>query len=114
MKKKDFNRARDAVFRILQERDMPAYPDSARDAGVEYTDYLTGAGAHAKGFNFATDPKTGKNYVYTPERNRQCSIGYHEECTDPSGETCGCPCHQLVALLQAVASGGPIPGAEDE
>lgn len=31
-------------------------------------------------------------------RNRQCSIGYHEECSDRSGINhngdCGCPCHQ--------------------
>lgn len=88
------------LFAILRQRDMPAYPDSARDAGVGYTDYLTGAGAKERGVNFATDPKTGKNYVYTPSRNRQCSIGYHEECSDPDGESCGCPCHQLLKLLE--------------
>lgn len=31
-------------------------------------------------------------------RNRQCSIGWHEECSDRSGanwrEECACPCHQ--------------------
>lgn len=31
-------------------------------------------------------------------RNRQCSIGYHEECSDRSGINhngdCDCPCHQ--------------------
>ncbi|UYL87469.1 hypothetical protein SEA_PUREGLOBE5_106 [Arthrobacter phage Pureglobe5] len=25
--------------------------------------------------------------------NRQCSIGWHEECSDPAGETCMCLCH---------------------
>lgn len=84
------------VHAILRERDMPLYPDAAKAAGVGYTDFLTGAHSH----NFATDPKTGKNYVYTPSRNRQCSIGYHEECSDPEGESCGCPCHQLVKLLE--------------
>lgn len=24
---------------------------------------------------------------------RQCSIGYHEECSDPEGERCKCVCH---------------------
>ena len=31
-------------------------------------------------------------------RNRQCSIGWHEECSDGSGINhngdCACPCHQ--------------------
>jgi hypothetical protein len=27
--------------------------------------------------------------------NRQCSIGYHEECSDPYGESCMCTCHAL-------------------
>jgi hypothetical protein len=27
--------------------------------------------------------------------NRQCSIGYHEECSDPYGESCMCSCHAL-------------------
>lgn len=26
-------------------------------------------------------------------RYRQCSIGWHEECSDPSGDECLCPCH---------------------
>jgi hypothetical protein len=25
--------------------------------------------------------------------NRQCSIGWHGECSDRSGETCNCMCH---------------------
>lgn len=99
----NLQKAKLKLFKILRERDLPAYPDSARDAGVEYTDYLTGAGAHSTGVNFATDPKTGKNYVYTPNRNRQCSIGWHEECSDPDGASCGCPCHHLVKLLESVA-----------
>ena len=24
---------------------------------------------------------------------RQCSIGYHEECSDPDGDECTCTCH---------------------
>ena len=29
--------------------------------------------------------------------NRQCSIGWHEECSDPDGEDCRCPCHMASA-----------------
>jgi hypothetical protein len=33
--------------------------------------------------------------------NRQCSIGYHMECSDPQGEECECPCHQQIAPAPA-------------
>ena len=56
----------------------PALKGESNDA---YTDRLTGA-----------DQK--KNRPYNHRRNRQCSIGYHDECTDPAGETCECPCHE--------------------
>lgn len=26
---------------------------------------------------------------------RQCSIGYHDECSDQYGESCNCSCHAL-------------------
>ena len=96
------------LHQILADRGMPAYPDAAAASGICYTDYLTGAGAKAKGVKFSSDPETGKEYVYTPHRNRQCSIGYHGECTDPDGERRGCPCHQVVKLLREVlaADGG--------
>lgn len=87
------------LHEILAERDMPLYPDAAEKAGVCYTDFLTGAHSH----KFATDPKSGENYIYTPRRNRQCSIGYHAECTDPDGETCGCPCHPIARLIEKAA-----------
>lgn len=64
--------------------EMPEEPDD-RPAGYEYTDYCTGADGTRK-------------QPYPKARNRQCSIGYHEECSDPSGEKCGCPCH--VALVK--------------
>lgn len=83
------------MFLVLQERDMPAYPIAAKQAGVGYTDYLTGA--HTSGpFNVGPE----KDYVYTPDRNRQCSIGYHAECTDPAGEKCGCVCHQIAEIIR--------------
>jgi hypothetical protein len=25
---------------------------------------------------------------------RQCSLGYHEECSDPNGDECTCGCHR--------------------
>lgn len=48
----------------------------------EYTNRLTGA------------DRSGRR-PYDHSRNRQCSIGYHEECSDRhnNGE-CGCPCHE--------------------
>jgi hypothetical protein len=53
----------------------PAFPGESDDA---YTNRLTGY--------------TGMS-PYDHRRNRQCSIGYHEECSDPGGEWCECPCH---------------------
>ena len=47
-----------------------------------YTDRLTGA------------DKTGR-VPYDHVRNRQCSIGYHNECSDPASERCKCPCHTM-------------------
>lgn len=36
---------------------------------------------------------------YDHRRNRQCSLGWHEECTDPAGEVCECPCHRTHHLV---------------
>lgn len=77
---------------LLQGTDMPPYPDAAKAASVCYTDYLTGAHSHV----FSADPKTGDEYVYTPPRNRQCSIGWHTECTL---DGCGCVCHEIMDLI---------------
>lgn len=54
----------------------------------------------------ALDGETGDTYTsrllgsdgtdrrpYDHPRNRQCSIGYHLECSDPDGERCKCPHH---------------------
>lgn len=57
---------------------MPPLLDG--ETGEEYTDRLTGADR--------TDRRP-----YDHARNRQCSIGYHDQCSDPAGDTCGCPCH---------------------
>ena len=59
--------------------DMP--PALEGETADQYTNRLTGA------------DKSG-NRPYDHRRNRQCSIGYHDECSDPEGESCGCPCHR--------------------
>jgi hypothetical protein len=53
----------------------PAFPGESDDA---YTNRLLGI---------------GDTYPYDHRRGRQCSIGWHEECSDPSGASCECPCH---------------------
>jgi hypothetical protein len=81
----------------------PMLPGEGNDA---YTNRLTGADG--------TD-----RVPYDHHRNRQCSISWHGECTDPAGKTCKCPCHtetgklelqvweleESVVLLWAVGSG---------
>lgn len=34
--------------------------------------------------------------------NRQCSIGWHEECSDPRGESCQCLCHDRAAQTYSI------------
>lgn len=55
-----------------------------REVVKEYTDWCTGADGTNK-------------QPYPQRRHRQCSIGYHFECSDPAGEVCGCPCHRIPA-----------------
>ena len=58
----------------------PAPALDGEDAGT-YTDRLTGADG------------TGRR-PYDHPRFRQCSIGYHSECSSPrGGGGCECPCH---------------------
>src|ERR1700693_4238963 len=67
----------------------PCQPPSLPGEGAgAYTDGLTGA----DGTNRSP---------YDHARNRQCSIGYHTECSDPAGETCKCPCHTAAELPEA-------------
>lgn len=61
------------------------YPKSAPaldgETAEQYTDRLTGA-----------DGTNRRPYDHS--RNRQCSINYHDECSDRSNSgECGCPCH---------------------
>ena len=63
------------VFDVIDGLDMP--PKKTDETLEQYTDRLTGNGD-----------------VPPPYcRNRQCSIGWHNECTDPAGKRCKCPCH---------------------
>ncbi len=34
--------------------------------------------------------------------NRQCSLNYHEECSDPQGESCQCLCHDPEVTIWSV------------
>jgi hypothetical protein len=49
---------------------------------------------------------------YDHRRNRQCSIGWHEECSDRVGLSCECPCHpervNAAALVEAFNAGHPV------
>lgn len=60
---------------------MPTYPVSYAahhtdgDEADNYTDYCTGADGH------------------------------HEECSNPRGETCGCPCHWLGPIQRRLREG---------
>lgn len=59
----------------------PQPPMLSGETTGQYTDRLTGADG------------TGRRPY--KDRNRQCSIGFHEECSDPEGEECKCPCHTI-------------------
>jgi hypothetical protein len=62
--------------------DMPP-PLEGEDSDA-YTDRLTGA------------DRTDRS-PYDHVRYRQCSIGFHEQCSDPEGGGCGCPCHTTIS-----------------
>lgn len=47
----------------------------------QYADRLTGADR--------TD-----RVPYDHRRYRQCSLGWHRECSDSKGRVCECPCHR--------------------
>jgi hypothetical protein len=67
----------------------PALPGETDD---QYTNRLTGA------------DRTGR-VPYDHARNRQCSIGWHEECSDRdhSGR-CGCPHHDEMRLAEQLVA----------
>jgi hypothetical protein len=85
---------------VEQSRWYPS-PPPALDGETDdaYTDRLTGA------------DRTGR-VPYDHRRNRQCSIGWHRECTDPAGEACKCPCHtDSLPMPLAVQDAVLIAGA---
>jgi hypothetical protein len=71
---------------------LPALEGESADA---YTDRLTGA------------DKTNR-VPYDHKRNRQCSIGYHAECSDPAGLSCMCPCHREPPPVVKRMTVGPL------
>ena len=67
---------------MKRHRYYPKMPPALQgESDEEYTDRLTGADG--------TNRRPYDHY-----RNRQCSLGYHRECTDPQGLRCQCPCHR--------------------
>jgi hypothetical protein len=73
--------------KVERGRWYPTMPPMLDGETIEqYTDRLTGA--------------DGTNRVpYDHHRNRQCRIGWHQECSDPQGVTCKCPCHDPERLV---------------
>lgn len=67
--------------------EMP--PKLPGETDGDYTDRLTGA------------DRTGR-VPYDHKRFRQCSIGWHGECSDPDGEECECPCHRQPGTEDAL------------
>ena len=65
------------AIHILVNTDDPTLEPKAQPGETigDYTDYLVKVGR-----------KAGKY--------RQCSIGWHEECSDPYGQDCQCHCHK--------------------
>jgi hypothetical protein len=52
-------------------------------------------------------------YPYDHVRNRQCSLGWHSECSereipDPGERRCQCPCHEPSPMVQS-----PVPSLLD-
>ena len=64
----------------LESWDPPLPPKLPNETPRDFTDRLLSKGA------------------YLEHRNRQCSIGYHDECTDQNGYDCKCPCHSFPDL----------------
>lgn len=69
-------------------------PKLPGENGDQYTDRLTGA------------DRTNRR-PYDHHRNRQCSIGWHEECSDRAGYgngECECPHHEVMREAHELAA----------
>lgn len=79
----------DALPVVATDRYYPEMPPGLPgETSAQYADRLTGA------------DQTGRS-PYDHRRFRQCSIGFHDECSDPTGEQCECPCHEVAPLRMA-------------
>lgn len=67
-------------------------PARTGEGQVSYTERMLGRNGHVSPFDH--------------ERNRQCALGFHNECSDKTGVTCRCPHHREPEL-----PGSPHPGA---
>ncbi len=45
---------------------------------------------------------------------RQCSIGWHGECSDPNGESCTCLCHRPDAIELPTPAGSVVAWGSPE
>ena len=77
------------INKILDAWNPPMPPALDGETSGQYTDRLTGA------------DKTNR-IPYKEKRYRQCSIGYHDECSDRGNGECECPCHSVDSLLRAL------------
>lgn len=84
---------------------MPFVHIMAESHGPEATEIVKGPWAgtmppilHGESMEQYTDRLTGargpERMPYDHRRFRQCSIGFHTECSDPDGAECQCWCHR--------------------
>lgn len=67
----------------ISRRKFPRLPPrKPGESNNAYTNRLTGA--------------DGKGGAYKENRFRACCMGWHDDCIDPYGEDCECPCHDWV------------------
>lgn len=91
-------------------------PDLPGESDDAFTDRLTGAAAVKYLREHGADmdrlafedvlmaqlpPEVTIPYDHT--RRRQCSINWHDECSDPAGERCQCPCHRQEPVSRDTA-----------
>jgi hypothetical protein len=80
------------VGQVVKGLWYPEMPPMLGDEDIDhYTQRLTGS------LGYELCP-------YDHHRKRQCSIGFHDECSDPRGERCKCPCHQGGSTEETVAA----------